>query len=950
MKDAGIPETFIDTVKKSVPVSPDAVAALIPTMNALSLNTGGLEMIRRSNVLHCLISIFTTKPYVKTLQGDGAVAVGQNLEELVRHFSDLRPDIVTVCLRILHRLCVIGGNPHPPTPKSADEESTREAPQSGDQGAGDAEDMDVSTHTNSRRETAELQAVTNLEDADIAPSTDPVQAENQPVGSRVEERGGREDQTASTLSDGPSDESCEDSGAYIVECATYTARMLENLVHHKETAKSLVERNGIDLLLELYRLPTLPPTFGSTNASHALLSAFRAISSNATATSIPIIFASLRSRMLEALEHSMTILSEESSQACIPTLPASRRDRYVRALSTTEAFTALAALLVRNSAALLSEICVGGKKSLVLWVGVIEKIVLRHVAIAVEWNLTKKSLEKRAKDESAKVQAAAEDSMEICPASGGEQTVEAPQASFAPAAANAGDAETDGPGGDQLGKERQSKKSPEEMSYDVMIHYLHTARTFYQAIAKAVHVPSRRREENTSSVPTPSMCAASLALAIVMKRNLTETPPEFDINGKMTEAEASAAFAGRVGWHTRYMTRSLDQVFNILFDSRRRTTHCLAFNFFIYIECLSSFLQQFSFSLSVLRSLPTVEDPATAAQIRAHLQRGRRDREKDRERSNSNKNSEIDVLTDPGLALRVDVENLVNSFLVLMTNMSYVTMISLSPNCERFLTAKVPGMSYPSGHSDPSWTIRQVWECLLGAVLPLWRDPVTLGNHPRLVQSVVSVMRNCTEHNTVTNSLTYLSRLVEMNEDNEPNRLQEQDVNIEHLRQIQDMGFSEAAARSALQRVDGYVELAIAWLAEHPNEVTAIEPAPETNQESDNSLSRDEQILTETAAVLLNSNDHMDADNETTKAAETQSKVVSGVDAFCSSCSLNIITVLHLIVIIIMLSYHIIHTEEDCFVSFLNFCVLRLCRPKSQSSTLCRATCHERFCRVLHER
>ncbi len=29
-----------------------------------------------------------------------------------------------------------------------------------------------------------------------------------------------------------------------------------------------VEKGGVELLLTLYRLPRLPPTFGSTNASH----------------------------------------------------------------------------------------------------------------------------------------------------------------------------------------------------------------------------------------------------------------------------------------------------------------------------------------------------------------------------------------------------------------------------------------------------------------------------------------------------------------------------------------------------------------------------------------------------------------------------------------------------------------------------------------------------------
>lgn len=44
--------------------------------------------------------------------------------------------------------------------------------------------------------------------------------------------------------------------------------MLETMLTSGETARLFVERGGVDLLLTLYRLPRLPPTFGSTNASH----------------------------------------------------------------------------------------------------------------------------------------------------------------------------------------------------------------------------------------------------------------------------------------------------------------------------------------------------------------------------------------------------------------------------------------------------------------------------------------------------------------------------------------------------------------------------------------------------------------------------------------------------------------------------------------------------------
>ena len=44
--------------------------------------------------------------------------------------------------------------------------------------------------------------------------------------------------------------------------------MLEALLSGGETARHFVERGGVSLLLALYQLPRLPPTFGSTNASH----------------------------------------------------------------------------------------------------------------------------------------------------------------------------------------------------------------------------------------------------------------------------------------------------------------------------------------------------------------------------------------------------------------------------------------------------------------------------------------------------------------------------------------------------------------------------------------------------------------------------------------------------------------------------------------------------------
>ncbi len=49
----------------------------------------------------------------------------------------------------------------------------------------------------------------------------------------------------------------------------------------------------------MYRLPRLPPTFGSTNASHSLLVTFRAFTQQQQ--HLPAIFAQLRDALLASL-------------------------------------------------------------------------------------------------------------------------------------------------------------------------------------------------------------------------------------------------------------------------------------------------------------------------------------------------------------------------------------------------------------------------------------------------------------------------------------------------------------------------------------------------------------------------------------------------------------------------------------------------------------------------
>ena len=92
--------------------SGEAVCSLPNTLVALCLNNAGMERVRQTKALACFVPIFTSKAYIKALQGDTPPALGAGLDELLRHVGTLRKEGVEMIVDILKRLCEMGGRPH----------------------------------------------------------------------------------------------------------------------------------------------------------------------------------------------------------------------------------------------------------------------------------------------------------------------------------------------------------------------------------------------------------------------------------------------------------------------------------------------------------------------------------------------------------------------------------------------------------------------------------------------------------------------------------------------------------------------------------------------------------------------------------------------------------------------------------------------------------------------
>ena len=74
-----------------------------------------------------------------------------------------------------------------------------------------------------------------------------------------------------------------DAASYLPECITHTATLLESMFSNHDTCQKFVQQGGVECLLQLYKLPKLPPTFGSSSASHSLLATFRALTVHSAA-------------------------------------------------------------------------------------------------------------------------------------------------------------------------------------------------------------------------------------------------------------------------------------------------------------------------------------------------------------------------------------------------------------------------------------------------------------------------------------------------------------------------------------------------------------------------------------------------------------------------------------------------------------------------------------------
>eukprot|EP00250_Pteridium_aquilinum_P016180 c22986_g1_i1 orf=330-11435(+) len=745
LDSAGLPQAFLDTITNGVLPSSEAVSCIPHSLDALCLNTTGLASVKERNALGCFVKIFTSKLYLRALSNETPSLLASGLDELMRHAPTLRADGVDACIGILNTIAVIGG----------------------------------------------------VSDASSAPMQEESDA-NIPVPMESDTDGVTQQQSEAATAE------TSNAEAYVLEYIQNASRLLEPLLQNADTSRIFVEKKGVEAFLKLYSLPNLPVAFGGSSVAHSMSSAFRAFS--------PTHANSLSRAVCGALRDSLTLSLEASSLlggAKLSELEPSEKVKLIRHLSSTELYLSLAAVLVRSTNTMMTELNAGGGDVL-FDVGKVYKEILWQVSLLDDAKAESK------REESGSASAAivhvsggreGEEDLGVFPTvqyvnpvsirdapsshwdtepeifplmSGGDgfhRRTRREQGSVsdlfsqrlrrlsrhAPAQAPQVDMEATlnaGEGPQTL--EVAKRKSPESLNYEVVTRLVSAARGLFVALGKSMIVPSRRRDDIVAPGPTAKAVAANIA-------KLLRDSLAFHRQYGSSQSEVPKC---------QYLRKLIEDILLILFDSRRHTCNMLLLNSFYAYDVLGCVLNTFQGISQLLWTVLQAPDMSI---------------ESDNDSESGSINEKACVLETLQSFAKL-LEYLVTPSLLLSPQSQL--LVQLVPNA----TVALP--------RDPEALVQRLQSRVLEAVLPVW-------NHPLFAKCGVSFI------SSVASILTHIYSGVNDTNDhrNAGNHVLGPPPDESSISMIVEMGFSRGRAEEALRRVvTNSVEMAMEWLFSHPEE------------------------------------------------------------------------------------------------------------------------------------
>lgn len=259
--------------------SSEAIGVIIPVINAICLNNTGMRLVASSRALESILEIFESPEHVRLMHAEQDIPynIGLQIDELGRHHPAMRPTIANAVIDMIARVLYLG--------KSKAESAGWGVKLLADSPAID----DTSAVTTSKKG---KEVAISSEDVEM---TDATQPPEQPAGSQLD--------------------SCEGSSKKSESITPYistVALFLQSYVTNTSLRTLLTRYGGINYLLDLLELPSLPHEFASpsaTPASRTLQQVVATVIDSAPAIGMP----ALLNRLQDAVATLQPVVSASAS-------------------------------------------------------------------------------------------------------------------------------------------------------------------------------------------------------------------------------------------------------------------------------------------------------------------------------------------------------------------------------------------------------------------------------------------------------------------------------------------------------------------------------------------------------------------------------------------------------------------------------------------------------------
>ncbi|XP_028759255.1 E3 ubiquitin-protein ligase UPL1 [Neltuma alba] len=753
---AGLPSAFLDAIMDDVLNSAEAITCIPQCLDALCLNSNGLQAVKDRNALRCFVKVFTSRTYMRALTGDTPASLSSGLDELMRHNSSLRGPGVDMLVEILETISKIG--------YGADEScSSTSAPM-------DMDNVDTDLNLPENKESSSSDGIEHTVESS-------------------------------------SEASIMNMESFLPHCASNLARLLETTLQNADTCRIFVEKKGIEAVLNLFTLPLMPP-FASVGQSISV--AFKNFSPQHYVSLARAVCSFLRERLKSTNE-----LLDSVGGTQLALVEPAKRTKVLGYLSSLEGLLTLSIFLLKGTTTVVSEL--GTADADVLKdIGKAYKEIIWQISLCNDSKSDVKNTEQESEVSQVTPNAGERESdddanipvvryMNPVSARNGSQSLWSGDHEFLSVVRSAEslhrrtrhgisrlrggrtgrhlevlniDSEASSSAPEATLSQDLKKKSPDVLVLEILNRLASTMRSFFTALVKGFTSPNRRRAD------TGSLSSASKTLGTVLATTFLEA---LSFSGHSTYAGLDSLLSVKC----RYLGKVVDDMAALTFDSRRRSCYTAMVNYFYVNGTFKELLTTFEATSQLLWTLP-YSLPSSDSEIEKKCEGSKL----------SNNTWLLDTLQSYCRLL----EYFVNSSLLLSP--------SSASQAELLVQPVAVGLSiglFPVPR-DPETFVRMLQSQVLDVILPVWNHPMFTSCNPGFIASIISLVT------LVYSGVGEVKR--NRNIAGSTNqRFMPPPPDEATIATIVEMGFSRARAEEALRRVEtNSVEMAMEWLFSHADD------------------------------------------------------------------------------------------------------------------------------------